>query len=549
MIIDLEKIPRSLFPWGLESNLRSLVMPYKMYGHFLAALKFYFQADAAFLYRGTTGWGGVDAAIFEGDGNLRDDDLVEEFAAARRPRIPRSVLLAPVRANARLAAVAGVARRGRDFALGKGRKLNRLCTLLGNELARRQEERLERVLDRIKEKVLSELRPRDLSYQILDGLHQLVHYDHSSALLIYDEEHGVLRVDAEKIVWTKSKSGFIGHEIAIGPELAGSLSRCSQARIIRADSIAEADRLDRSLHDLLDYSRGKGIPRASSVLCVPLYFGNDFLGVLKVAASESRDFDSYDAEVVERFLPAARVALRNARVKVSMENIAMQAELRAGLTTLARAVAHDVNNAVGAILPLAEQNREDIEEGVLDERELIRDLDVVISKASLCRRIFSNMLRVGSDRAGLGPVDVNELVGEMTALLESVVGPRGIELELVLAKDLPMMHFSKQHLERIVWNLVSNSAEALGHSGSIRVVTRRQGDEIVLSVVDNGPGIDPEYLDQVLEPFFTTKPNGTGLGLSICRSLVWQHGGAIELESRPGQGTSVEIRLPTVVGN
>ncbi len=547
MIIELEKIPKHLFPWALESNLRALVMPYKMYGHFLSALKSHFEADAAFLHRGTTGWGGVDDALFDGDMHLRNDTLVEAFAAGQRPQIPKNILLSPVRANDRVVAVAGVARRDRDFALGRGRALNKLCTVLGKELARREEERLERVLNRIKEKVVSELRPRDLSYQILDGIHQLVHYDHSSALLTYEEADGCLRVDAEKIVWTKSKSGFIGHEISVGPELVESLSQCRQARIIRADSVEDADSLDFELHDLLNYARGKGIPQASTVLCFPLHFGDDFLGLLKVAASTRRDFDPYDAEVVERFLPAARVALRNARVKVSLENIAMQAELRAGLATLARAVAHDVNNAVGAILPLAKQNREDIEDGVLDERELARDLDVIISKASLCRRIFSNMLRVGSDRAGLGPLDVNELVREMTAFLESVVGPRGIELKLALADDLPMIQFSKQHLERIVWNLVNNSAEALGQAGSIAVATRRQRDEIVLTVVDDGPGIEPEIKDQVLEPFFTTKPNGTGLGLSICRSLVWQHGGAIELESAPGKGTSVEIRLPVVM--
>ncbi|MEE8584204.1 MAG: ATP-binding protein, partial [Acidobacteriota bacterium] len=89
-----------------------------------------------------------------------------------------------------------------------------------------------------------------------------------------------------------------------------------------------------------------------------------------------------------------------------------------------------------------------------------------------------------------------------------------------------------------------NSAQALSlQPGKITVKTEMRDRNMVLTVLDDGPGISPGDIDKVMEPFFTTKQDGTGLGLSICRSLVWQHGGAIELESTPGHGTKVEIRL------
>ena len=543
MIIDFEKIPEHLFAWALESNLRHLVMPYKVYGHFLSAIRAHLDADSAFLYRGFSRGGSVEA---HSDGKLRlhSDELIQDFAARRHPEIPRNILLSPLKIHGRLAGVVGVARQGGDFALGRGRVLNKLSTLLGDELARREEERLVQVLGRITEKVISQLHPRDLAYQILDGLYQLVHYDHSAALLVFERETEELRVEAEKIVWTKSKSAFIGHEISVSQQLVENLRKSPRGRIFSANSQLEEDGPDRLLYQLLNYSRGSGIPQETSLLCVPLFFCEEFLGLLKIASFKRAEFDLHDVEVVERFLPAARVALRNVRVKTSLENMALQAEMRAGLVTLARAVAHDVNNAIGAILPLAKQALDECREGVLDPAELEKDLEVIIDKSTLCRRIFSNMLRAAKERTETGLVEVNQLLREMTPMLESMVGPRGISLHFDLAEQLPKTQCSKQHLERIVWNLVTNAAQALSvQPGKITVKTEMQGSHLVLTVLDDGPGISPDDIDKVLEPFFTTKQDGTGLGLSICRSLVWQHGGAIEVQSSPGQGAKVEIRL------
>ncbi len=543
MIIDLEKIPKHLFAWALESNLRHIVMPYKVYGHFLAAVRSHLDADSAFLYRGFSRGGSIEAHS-EGKVRLHSEELIREFAARRRPEIPRNILLSPLKIHGRLAGVVGVARRGRDFQLGKGRILNKLSTLLGDDLARREEERLVQVLGRITEKVISQLHPRDLAYQILDGLYQLVHYDHSAALLVFEPEGEELRVEAEKIVWTKSKSAFIGHQIPVSRRLVESLRHSPQGRVFPANSRPESDGQDSRLYQMLNYSRGSGIPQETSLLCVPLFFGEEFLGLLKIASYERAEFDRHDVEVVERFLPAARVALRNARVKTSLENMALQAEMRAGLVTLARAVAHDVNNAIGAILPLAKQAREECQAGVLDQSELEQDLEVIIDKASLCRRIFSNMLRTAKDRSETGLVDVNQLLREMIPMLESMVATRGISLQFDLEGGLPMTQFSKQHLERVVWNLVTNAVQALSvRPGKISVGTKMQDGNMVLSVKDDGPGISSDDIDKVLEPFFTTRQDGTGLGLSICRSLVWQHGGAIDVKSSPGKGAKVEIRL------
>jgi signal transduction histidine kinase len=240
------------------------------------------------------------------------------------------------------------------------------------------------------------------------------------------------------------------------------------------------------------------------------------------------------------------VSIRNARLNMSLEQQAIQAELKATLVTLASAVAHDVNNAVGTILPLVQQVRTELRDGTADLATLDRDLELVVEKARLCQRIFGNMLRVArGGRPGDGPVDVNQVVRETLPFFQGQAGRRGIETALDLEDGLPPVRFSRNDLQHIVLNLVNNALEAMGETGSRVVIsTRRVGDgEARLAVKDDGPGIPSDLLDKVQEPFFSTKHGGVGLGLAICRSLAWQNGGGLEIASAAGEGTSVEVEL------
>jgi signal transduction histidine kinase len=543
-MLDLAGLSRGALAGALQFNLEHFQALPKVYAHFLAAVVRHLNADAAWLRRTLRENRPVREDYQLGSPRRRDDALIARFLRQERPEIPRRLLLSPLRVNGRIEGLVGVERQDRDFDRGQGWSLSRLASVLALDLTRREEERLTRVLDSIKEKVVSELRPRDLAYQILDGLHQLLHYDHSAALLIHDSRKKLLRVEADKIAWTKAKSAFVGHEVALTGEMEEMLRY--PAPIVTFPAMEEAEKgLEAALFDVLYHHRGDALPRPKSILAAPLFFDETFLGLLKVAALERLPFDGHDRNVVERFLPAAAVALRNAKERVNLETQALEAEIRAGLTTLARAVAHDVNNAIGSLLPLAEQVREDLREGRTQPATLVADMDVVIEKALLCKRIFGNMLRLGAERPGRGPVDVHAVVREMLPVLRLRVEGSKATLALDLAEGFPVVTFSKPHLERILWNLVTNASEALAENGGTVSIRSRLSDQgAVLSVVDDGPGMEPEVLERVMEPFFTTKENGNGLGLSICRALAWQSGGQLHLRSRPGAGTEAFLVLP-----
>src|ERR1700730_10075300 len=128
------------------------------------------------------------------------------------------------------------------------------------------------------------------------------------------------------------------------------------------------------------------------MLCAPLATRERVLGLLKVASKHSGLFGSYEAELVAQFLPHASIALQNSQRTQSLEQTLIQAERKHAMADLARGVAHDVNNALGAVLPLVQQMQADLRGGRIEPAVLVEDLGDVEQSVQVCRRIFGGML-------------------------------------------------------------------------------------------------------------------------------------------------------------
>jgi signal transduction histidine kinase len=111
---------------------------------------------------------------------------------------------------------------------------------------------------------------------------------------------------------------------------------------------------------------------------------------------------------------------------------------------------------------------------------------------------------------------------------------------------VPMVSASSQELKQVFLNLLLNAAHAIDENGLIRVATLQVGGDVVVTIQDDGCGMTPELLERIFDPFFTSKAvgEGTGLGLAICHQIVRRHGGDIQVESEPGRGTIMRVRLP-----
>ena len=152
------------------------------------------------------------------------------------------------------------------------------------------------------------------------------------------------------------------------------------------------------------------------------------------------------------------------------------------------------------------------------------------------------------DRASLQPVDVTEGI-ESTLVMLAHKLRGGVTVERDYAPDVPRIEAYAGELNQVWTNLVDNAVDAMDGVGTLRISTRADGDAVVVSVQDSGPGMPAAVAARAFEAFFTTKEvgKGTGLGLDIARRIVTErHGGTITLESRPGD-TVVQVRLPVRV--
>jgi signal transduction histidine kinase len=150
--------------------------------------------------------------------------------------------------------------------------------------------------------------------------------------------------------------------------------------------------------------------------------------------------------------------------------------------------------------------------------------------------------RGGSRRGRSG--QVRPAVETALAILRDGMERRGIELLIEIPPDSAAVACGQGDLEQIFLNLLTNAREAMPVGGRLTVRANAQPDVVAISVADTGCGIPPEHLLRVQEPFFTTKPHGNGLGLSICRSILWEIGGKLTIDSEPDRGTRVEIAVP-----
>ncbi len=148
------------------------------------------------------------------------------------------------------------------------------------------------------------------------------------------------------------------------------------------------------------------------------------------------------------------------------------------------------------------------------------------------------------DRGKVQRFDVHEGIDSTLRLAQHLL--KAVHIERRFGTDGHLVG-SPSQLNQVLLNLITNAAQAIGpDGGTITLTTRGDEQELILEVIDTGAGIQPEVLPRIFDPFFTTKGvgQGTGLGLSICYKIIAQHGGRIDVASRPGLGTTFSIRLP-----
>ena len=223
----------------------------------------------------------------------------------------------------------------------------------------------------------------------------------------------------------------------------------------------------------------------------------------------------------------------------------VQSEKLSGIGEFVAGVAHELNNPLTTVMGFSEM----LHKSSTEERQK-HQLDMVHKSARRCHKIVQNLLSFARQRQPeRKAVDVNKLLQASAEFLDYQMRTSNVELLFTLAPNLPTTLADPHQLQQVFINILNNARQAIeAHqpSGVIRISTALDDGVIRIVMHDNGPGIAPENLTKIFNPFFTTKEvgKGTGLGLSLCYGIIREHGGQIDIQSEPGAGAEFTIELP-----
>ena len=539
---------------GLSAHLKEVREPHKALRHALRDTREFFQATGGCIATLRAGRPQADLLFALPRRGAWDLGVLTRYIRHTHPPIRRDMLIGSVRRRGGAWGAIALAASGRDFDREDRRLMTRIAGVLSAAVHRIDRDRLLGVRDRIDRKIMEQIHPKDLFYQIMDGIRSLTLYDHSSALLIPEEDEDSLRLVAEQIAWTKAKSERIGLRIPITADAAALLQ---SEQVYGFDRDGESwrewkGRRAGALAAALDYNRvedgdGENL-REGSMLCAPLVTRDSLVGVLKIASRHPEQLKPFDAELVEHFRSQAAIAIQNLHRTESLRARVVTAERKNAMADLARSVSHDLNNALGSMLPLIQQMQADLRGGTLTPTVFAEDLEHVQKSLQVCRRIFGGMLTFSRNAARRGSYGhVRRAIETASAILKYGMSRSAIELQVNVPDEIPEVACSQSDLEQVFLNLLTNAREATPVGGRIAVAVRALDSVVEILITDSGCGIPAEHLPRVLEPFFTTKEKGNGLGLSICRSVLWEVDGTLTIQSEPGNGTEVRVLVPAAI--
>ena len=229
-----------------------------------------------------------------------------------------------------------------------------------------------------------------------------------------------------------------------------------------------------------------------------------------------------------------------------LEEQLIQAEKLAAMGQMLAGVAHELNNPLTAILGVTELLRE--RQGEDDSTK--RQLELTHRQARRAARIVQNLLEFSRPASPQKkPLDLSNLLERTLQLHEHSLRRNNVEVDFHLQPDLPGVIGDANQLIQVFLNLITNAEQAIREvrdAGRIQIRAGRNGNQLAITVQDDGVGIRPESLPRIFDPFYTTKRpgGGTGLGLSICMSIIREHGGNIEAEILHAGGSDFTIYLP-----
>jgi two-component system NtrC family sensor kinase len=386
---------------------------------------------------------------------------------------------------------------------------------------------------------------KSLTKEIVQTLARVMNIK-TASVYVLDKEQGIYSLTASY--------GFVTREAVVPPikmegEFPKTLLRTETA-LVREE--IEYDKADTEHLRLLDALKALG-----SEVCIPLISKDRLVGFCNLGRRANHGmYSTEELALLKTLAQHAAIAIDNALLYEDLRRsqlLMRRTDRLRSLETMAGGFAHEIRNPLTSIktfVQLAPERRDDVE-------FMEQFSQVVCEDVERIERLVHEILDYARYMTPkLTQESLNDVVSSCLYFIEVKASSKAITIQKELASDLPYVKLDRQQIKQVLLNLFINAMEAIGgdQGGRLSVRTRKlvkplNEPWVQIEVEDSGPGIDPQDLDHIFDPFYTTKHEsgereGTGLGLTIAHQIVQEHGGYVEVASEVGHGTRFMVNLP-----
>ncbi len=349
----------------------------------------------------------------------------------------------------------------------------------------------------------------------------------AGSILLMEKDRDALYFKSAK---GEKAESLISVKLSTGQGIAGHVAVTGES--VRVNEAEESPHYERGVAKKLGVHVG-------SVLCVPILGENEVIGALELL-NKKTGFTEADERL--GYLLAGQTG-RALVLRQSREEIERKARL-AAIGQMLSGVLHDVRTPMTVIGGYAELMVDD------EDRDSRQDAAaLILSQLEHLNAMTRETLAFAKGESDLllRKVYLQNFVKDVSAQLAIEFEKTKVELK-IQAEYLGLARFDENKVKRVVYNMARNAIDAMPKGGKFIFAVEREADDLVMTFQDNGPGIPTEIADKLFQSFVTAgKKNGTGLGLAIAKKIAVEHGGSIECKSKPGKGTTFEMRFPAGV--
>lgn len=375
----------------------------------------------------------------------------------------------------------------------------------------------------------------DVLSRITADTHRLMHAKISSLMLLSDDnEELVLKA------WHGASRAYVRKpNLLVRESLVGVV-------VNRQKPLTVLNVQDHHRYQHTELAKREGL---FSLLSVPLVFQGKALGVLSVYTGQLHRFSNEEIRLLTAMAGLSAVAIAKARILehvVQTEENLRASERLSALGLLAAEIAHEIRNPLAVMQMLFHAMMKNLP---LDEGTA-RDASLIETKMQQMNRIVDQVLTFAQSSEPCREwIDAGQVVDDILLLTRHKLDDLNIDVKITVPEEELPLEADRTQLEQAILNLVLNASQAMPKGGTLHLSAREKrsratGRQVIISVGDTGEGMSRKRLEEIFQPFLSHRHGGTGLGLALVRRAVENHGGKIEVKSKPKRGTVFEMIFP-----